>query len=645
MSDQNSVEEAFLKKVEDVIEANLENEQFGVNELSDALGVSRSKLHRKLNAFTGKSTSQFIREYRLEKAMVLLQDNEATASEIAFRVGFSSPTYFNTRFSEYFGYPPGEVKYRSSSSSAQGELKGTKYQKSNTSKSSNRKNIIIAVLSVILMIALAYFIFNWQKENGSDTLEIAEKMDKSIAVLPFKNLSDDKDNQYFADGVREDIINQLSKIEKVSVKSKQSSDRFYNDNLSGEEIGDALKVDYLINGSVQKHQDRIRVIVHLVNAKDDTHLWSKDFDREFNDIFSLEKEISTDIAKELDIVLSPSELEKIGKIPTRNLEAYNLYLKGRHFLYRFNDDDLNRSEKYFKESMALDPEFALPYSGMAEVTMFRYWPRATQSDYLKAKEYALKAIALDDDLSYPHRVLANISLEYEWNWDNAAKEFRIALEKEPDNAVNYWLIARYFIFVNGDFEKGLDYLEKSIQLNPLFRFSSILKADCYLYLEEYDLSLAEARNALEINEKDLWASWVTFLTYAKQGKDELAVRELARGWRTDEAGMVNVEPMLKAYKAEGLKGVFKWLNDLDINHEGEDHVYHSAYWIAQKFAFLGEHDKALEWLEIAFERRNAELYRIKYDHFFKGMQEHPKFLSILNRMNLGDYTHERPFKD
>ncbi|MBC3758558.1 helix-turn-helix domain-containing protein [Hyunsoonleella sp. SJ7] len=645
MSDQNSLDESFLKKVEDVIEANLENEQFGVNELSDTLGMSRSKLHRKLNALTGKSTSQFIREYRLEKAMVMLQDNEATASEIAYRVGFSSPTYFNTRFSEYFGYPPGEVKYRSSSSSRQADLKGSKYQKGRTPKSSRQKNIVIALLSLILMIALAYFVFNWPKENGNDTLGIAEKMDKSIAVLPFKNLSDDKDNQYFADGVREDIINQLSKIGSVSVKSKQSSDRFYGDNLSGEEMGEALNVDYLINGSVQKHQDRIRIIVHLVNAKDDTHLWSKDFDREFEDIFNLEKEISTDIAKELDIVLSPSELDRIGRIPTQNLEAYNLYLKGRHFLYQFDQEDFKRAERYFNQSIALDPLFALPYSGLAEVIMFRNWPRVPKDDYLKAKKYALRAIELDDELSYPHRVLANISLEYEWNWEESNKEFQIALEKEPDNAVIYWLYARNFMFVNGDFDKGLDYADKAIQLNPVFLYSHILKAECYLYLKEYDLALQEANKAIEINERDLWASWIIFLANVEQGKNDLAVQELERGWRLDPAGQVNVEPMLKVYKKDGIQGIFRWLNDLDINHEGEDHVYHSAYWIAQKFAFLGEHDKALEWLEIAFERRNAELYRIKYDHFFKGMQEHPKFLSILNRMNLGDYGHERPFKD
>ena len=650
MSNQLSLDEAFIKKATNLIEANLENEQFGVNELSEALGVSRSQLHRKLNSLTGKSTSQFIREYRLEKAMELLQNNVATASEIAYRVGFKSPTYFNSSFSEYYGYPPGEVKYRNPNTSDESsELKEPLYTKKE-SKAENRnsfslKNTIIGVFGGLFIIALFYFMSNNSKAGDLTRSEVVETLSKSIAVLPFNNLSDDNSNQYFADGMRDDIINQLSKIKSISVKSKQSSDRFESTEFSGLEIGDALGVDYLVNGSVQKYEGRIKIIVHLINAKSDTHLWSKDFDREFEDIFNLEKDISIDIAKELNLVLSPSELEQIGKIPTKNLEAYNLYLKGKHFLYNYDTESLDIAEKYFKESIVFDPYFALPYSGLAEVFMFRKWPRTSEADYLKAKEYALKGIALDNDLSETHRVLGAIRMEYERNWAEAEKEFKMALEKDPKNAFVHLFYGRYLIYVKGDFEKGMLLFKKAIQLDPVFIYPHIMIAECYIMMGKYELALQEVNKAKEMDNKDLWASWIIFLAYVEQGKEDLAVEELKRSWSLDPVAHVNIKPMLEAYEASGIKGVFKWFNDMDINHVGESNVYHSAYWIAEKFAFLAEHDKAMEWLEIAYNRNNAELFKVKYDRFFKNMRTNPEFLALLKKMDLGDYTRNATFKD
>ncbi|MEW4922602.1 helix-turn-helix domain-containing protein [Algibacter sp. 2305UL17-15] len=654
MSNPRSIDDAFLKKTEDAIEANLENEQFGVNELSEALGVSRSQLHRKLNALTGKSTSQFIREYRLEKAMELLQNNVATASEIAYRVGFSSPTYFNTRFSEYYGYPPGEVKYRNSNSSDGGSEKSSEVKESGYSiknskaenrKSFNRKNTIVAVFGGLFIIALLYFIFNNSKEKDPVSSKVVATLNKSLAVLPFKNLSDDNTNQYFADGMREDIINQLSKIKSISVKSRQSSDRYESGELSGLEIGNALGVDYLVNGSVQKHEDRIKIIVHLINTKTDTHLWSKDFDREFEDIFNLEKEISIDIAKELNLVLSPNELEQIGKIPTKNLEAYNLYLKGKHFLYNSEKRSFDSAEKYFNESIVHDPEFALPYSGLAEAYMYRSWPRTSEEDYLKAKKYALKGIALDSDLSETHRVLGMIKMEYERNWDEAEKEFKIALEKDPKSVFAHLHYGRYLVYVKGDIDKGMYFFKKAIQLDPVFIYPHIMIAECYIMMGDYELALKEVNKAKEIDNKDLWTSWIIFLSYVEQGKDDLAIEELRRSWSLYPVIKVNIEPMLEAYESSGIKGVFKWFNDMDINQVGEDNVYHSAYWIAEKFAFLGEHDKAMEWLEIAYSRNNSELYKLKYDHFFEDMHTHPEFLELLKKMNFSDYSHPATFKD
>ena len=356
MTSEFSMDDMFIKKLTKLLEDNLENENFGVNELTKEIGMSRSKLHRKLNALTSKSTSQFIREFRLEKAMEMLQNEVATASEIAYRVGFSSPTYFNTSFRDYYGYPPGEVKLRSSLMTEEDENNQVLGQNDSSGtikkkvlakgKPFKQTRVLVFSLAILILIAgFSYFFYERSNEVAITETEEIIDLDKSIAVLPFKNLSDNMDNQYFADGMRDDLINHLSKIEDIIIKSRQSSDRYGSSVLTGSEIGEALGVNYIIDGSVQKYGDRIKIIVHLINASNDSHLWSKDFDREFSDIFQLESEISKAIASELDVVLSPTELQQIEKIPTQQIEAYNLYLKGTHFLYRFTDNDFSIASK------------------------------------------------------------------------------------------------------------------------------------------------------------------------------------------------------------------------------------------------------------------------------------------------------------
>lgn len=647
MSEKSLSHNAFVKKVIELVEANLDNEQFGVNELSGKLGISRSHLHRKLQSLTGKSTSQFIREYRLEKAFTLLQASDTTASEIAYKVGFNSPTYFNTSFSDYFGYPPGEVKYRKSTSDDTSltyvdKLKGTtKIQNEDTSKPSKArsfKGLIIGALVCLTVIVQVVLSKKEAKDNPTIKSQIVKLNEKKIVVLPFKNLSDDENNQYFADGMREDIINHLSKINDLIIKTIETSDFYSSTNLSSKEIIAQLDVDYVINGSIQRYENRIKIIVHLINAKNDNHIWSKDFDREFQDIFDLESEISRDIANELDVVISPNELNLIDKIPTENIEAYNLYLKGKYFLYQFKDHSFEIAHDYLKRSVALDPEFALAYSGLAEIYLYKSHPRIPKSDYLKAEEYALKAIKLDNNLSETHRVLGTIYMEYAWEWDKAETEFKIALEKDPNNISVLLAYGKFLKFIKGDFDKSLEYLKRAQKLAPLSYYGQVLIAECYFMREEYDLALREAKYAMEINATDLWAPWIIFLIHIEQNENDLAVQEISRIWNLDPVVQVNVEPMLQAYDIGGINGVFAWLNDLDINNATEDYVWHNSFWIAQKFAFLDEQEHALEWLEIAIKRKNSELYRIKYDPFFKNMRENPKFLRLLQKMNLGDYT-------
>ncbi|TNJ42445.1 helix-turn-helix domain-containing protein [Tamlana fucoidanivorans] len=654
MSGPASIKDSFVENIIRLIDDNLGNEQFGVNDLAKALGVSRSQLHRKLNAVVGKSTTQFIREYRLGKAMDMLKNNEATASEIAYRVGFSSPTYFNSSFKDYFGYPPGEVKYRSSIPTEHNNeshvgingVSASSYSGTfarNYGNVFSKLNILVVLILLITVSALFYFFFNMPKENSLTSVGAYDLGHTAIAVMPFENLSNDEENQYFVDGMRDDIINHLSKVKSIVVKSRQSADRYGSSDLSGLEIGKALNVDYMIDGSVQKNGDRIKVIVHLINAKNDTHLWSKDFDRPFEDVFNLEKDISTQIASELDVVLSPIEIQKIEKIPTNNKEAYNLYLKGKYFTYlemgeyKNPEENYELSEKYFKESIEKDPTFVLSYAGLAELLLCKGYPSVSEADYLKAKYYAAQALQLDSSLAEPHRVMGLINMEYEWDWKEAEKELLKALEIDPTNASVNIEYARYLIHVKGDFKKGREFIERAKKLAPVAYFMYIVSAEAYLLTGEYTLALQDANETIEINPENLWGYWIKFLVYVNQGKNDLAIKQLVYSWGLLPNTRVNIDPMLAVYQKDGIPGVFKWINYLDIEYAEDDRTFHNAYWIAEKFAVLNDRENTMKWLHIAYNKRNSQLYSVKFNHFFKGMRTHPEFIEFLKKMNLGGY--------
>lgn len=254
MDTEHSMDQVFIKKVIDILEVNLTNEQFGVKELTHEMGISRSQLHRKLNALTQKSTSQFIREYRLEKAMEMLQNDVATASEIAYRVGFNSPTYFNTCFHQYYGFPPGEVKFRNPPVIEKSEAEKTKQQalhnqdNSVTSSidkiSSRQRMLLLFSLGLLLIIAFSYYYYFSSKETMTTKTTEVTINDKSIAVLPFKNLSNEKEDEYFAAGVMGSIHNHLSKIKGLKVISEKSMEKYADTIMTASEIANEISISY-----------------------------------------------------------------------------------------------------------------------------------------------------------------------------------------------------------------------------------------------------------------------------------------------------------------------------------------------------------------------------------------------------------------
>ncbi|MBX2967842.1 MAG: helix-turn-helix domain-containing protein [Cyclobacteriaceae bacterium] len=431
MSNASPHDLEFLNQLTAKIEEHLAEEQFGVSELAEAMNMSRSNLLRKVKKATNLSVSQLINEVRLKRAMALLRTTGLNVSEVSHQVGFNSTSYFIKCFREYYGYPPGEAGKRATEEPVPQQAPPTQ----------QKKWYWLAALITLPLVAVSWFVF---------TNLIAEEkkaIEKSIVVLPFKNDSADSTNVYLINGLMEATLNNLQKIKDLSVLSRTSAEKYRHSNKTIPELAKELNATYFIEGSGQKMDDRIVLTIQLIDGATDRHLWSKQYRREVSDIFALQQEISKDIAAEIQAVITPAEKNRIEKIPTQNLQAYDAFLKGLDLLRRNGESNLQQALVHFDEAIALDNTFALAYAcaGMACYNL----------DIFKAEKKYVTAL------------------------DNYADK---ALLYDPTLGEAFTAKAMYFM-VQKEYTQALPYLEKGLEYNPNSTQLIGLLSDLYgLYL-------------------------------------------------------------------------------------------------------------------------------------------------------------------
>lgn len=465
MQEKLSMDKVFIKKLIDIIEINLENENFGVIELAKEAGISRSQLHRKLLDVEGKSTSQFIREYRLEKAMEMLKQNSGTASEIAYRVGFSSPTYFNTSFHNFYGYPPGEVKFQSAIAPPK--------------KTYSKK--LVGIIPVIILIGLIVFNEAFNKDPQSATNLVI-----TIAVLPFENINNDQNDDFFVDGMAIDIHTYLSKIKGLSVISDKTIKKYRGSNKANSKIAKELGVNFLIKGNVRKYNDEIKITAQLIDAND-VQVWAEPYTEKFTDILKLQQDISKKIVEQLRVELTPKEQEIIGKFPTQNMEAYNLFLEGRSFVLKRGKRNLDKALPLFQKAIALDASYAEAYAEIGNCYfLLSTFVEAGFSIYdlldydealVKTNQYLEKALKINPNT---FRVYATKALIANRNGlkDKAKEFYEKAIDINPNDAdVN---LGYGFLFSLQATEKNnrIKYIKIAQQLEPFsLRINRILQTN------------------------------------------------------------------------------------------------------------------------------------------------------------------------
>ena len=651
----------FVRKLSEIILKNIADENFGARELVSESGMSNSGLNRRLHKIINKNINQFIRETRLHKALEMLQNENISVSEVAYKVGFSSPAYFNTCFHEYYGYPPGDVKRRlnegaalaSSTTDTEKREFFPEAKEQTRLKRSRRLTTIFAsagILGILIIVYLFYSAFFSHSKTRAGAP--SKNQEKSIAILPFKNLSENKENQYFADGVMEDILNNLFRVRELRVISRTSVEQFRESTLSSPQIGEKLGINYLVEGSVERDTNEVRVFVQLIDARKDQHIYSEEFERKWTDIFAIQSDIAKQIANELDAILSDEEIMKLKKMPTKSPEAYDYYLKGRFLFNKAIDEhriDIGKEGlmggiSYFEKAIAADKNFAEAYSVLAhswfDLASWGWLGDQYRDGILKAKEFSDKALAIDPANSEAHTVKGAYLIFPQRKFEEGREELKVAIQLNQNNSWAHQCYAQ-LLMITGPIEEARIHMDRVLDLEPNYWVIHNLNAWIYYFEEKYNKGIEACVRARELNPGFTENNWLFFLNYAKIGEGEKAAAELQTIVRKNPVSAKFADEIPKAYKESGIPGLFIWLIKLNMKRPVPDEgLSGNPFFISWWYAILGDREHAVYWLEKNM-KSNMEFYYLSLiatNPDFDILRSDSRFLAIIEQTGLSRYN-------
>jgi len=493
--------------------------------------------------------------------------------------------------------------------------------------------IYVVVIGVAISIGL-FFLGRYTARNTASAArtEAATLPQKSIAVLPFESLSEDKNNAYFAEGVQDEILTRLAKVADLKVISRSSTQRFKSAPSDLREIARQLGVMHIVEGSVQKANDQVRVNVQLVNAMNDTHLWAEIYDRKLTDIFAVESEIAKAIADTLQAKLTGSEQRALAARPTDDSEAYQLYLQGRFFWNKRTTEGIRKSIDYFNQAITKDPNYALAYAalGQSYVILPAYDGGAPKDCFPQGEIFAKKALALDPGSYEALAVTASAKALYQFDFEGAHRDYEKGVQLHPNDATTHHWFANDVLANLGDYERELAEMRRALELDPL---SSILHnntGNAFVHNGRFDEAIAEYRKAVELDSTFYLALWNHGLLLELQGKIPEAIAQY------EKAGAITNDPtplgMLgHIYGTTGRKDEARKILEKLKKMRAERYI--AAYPLAIVALGLEEKEEALKWLDQAYQDRDGNaIAPIRIDPLFKPLRGDPRFEALAEKV-------------
>lgn len=492
------------------------------------------------------------------------------------------------------------------------------------------QNVLYIGLIVLLFLACGYKLWNL---NGEDTKQIQYQPIRSIAVLPFQIQSSNQEREYLSDGITESIINRLSQLPELSVKARSSVFQYKGKDINPQNTCEELSVQALLIGHITESGNNLTINLELIDGKTGNQIWGNQYEQKTSNIISLQNEILRDVSNHLQAKLSRADEANLSKSYTRNVEAYQLYLRGRFYWNKRTASDLQKSTEYYNQAIALDPNFALAYSGLADsyVLFSGYGAATPEESFPKAKEAAKKALEIDDTLAEAHAALGYALFNYDWNFEESEKHMKRALDLNPNYAVAHNWYGNANLLAAGQFDEAIDELKTAQKIDP---FSLIINADLgnsYLFARRNDEAVEQFQKTIEMDGNFYYAHAYLGRAYMMKGLFKAASLEF------EKARILGDDPrilMLMAcnYSETGKKDKAKLILSQLKNMSTKRYV--SAYYFALVYTTLGEKNEAFRWLEKAYQDHEGRMTLIKVDPLLDNLRSDSRFEELIKKVGL-----------
>jgi TolB-like protein len=491
-----------------------------------------------------------------------------------------------------------------------------------------KRKIGIAVLVILVLFVgslfISHFVFSGKR--------IKPEKEKTIAVLPFLYRSNNASQLWICEEFADEIRSNLLVVSNFSVRPRSSSDLFRDSKKSATEIGNILNANYLVEGSITVEGNNIKMKVNLIDSKIDKTIWSKEYPGELAQILQLVSKVAQQIVTELKVEVTPEEKERIEKNQAKNPEAYNFYLQGRNLWKKRNIEALKKSIEFYNKALAVDPDYALAYAGLADVyyNMVSTLYMKGSEGYAKAREYAIKAVALDNSIPETHITLGILYTWSDWKWEDARKEFLYAIKLDPKNPAGHFNYALLLQVLRED-EDARTQINIALNLDPNMAIMRTISSYFYYLKGNYGEALNESEKAIEIDSEFYGSYVLKFLIYMELNEDIKAFEALLQTIRYDSVQKNNIKTVKEIFNKSGLTGVIKWT----ISNQPKP--FHNYFYKAFLHSKLGNREETLNCLEKGVEERIYDMPRINNTFQLNYLKDDPRFIILLSRMGLSEY--------
>jgi TolB-like protein/DNA-binding winged helix-turn-helix (wHTH) protein/Flp pilus assembly protein TadD len=504
------------------------------------------------------------------------------------------------------------------------EVTGRPAGQAGPTSTSWRRLLLPALLALASVTVFFSSVRAWRGYSGGSRI-------RSLAVLPLENLSGDPSQEYFADGMTEELTTNLAKIKSLRVISRSSAMQYRKTQKPLAEIARALRVDAVVEGSVARSGDKVRITAQLIEARTDQHVWAEVYNRDLRDVVTLQGEVARDIAQKIRIAVTPEERAQLTGARRINPEAYEAYLKGRYYWNERTEEAMRRAIPYFEQSMSKDPNYPLAHDGLADCWLSLGWYGyvSPKEAFPRGKAEAMRALELDDSLAEAHTSLAFANMNYDWDWPAAEREFRKAIELNSNYANAHHWYGDYLSSV-GQHEQAIAESRRALELDPLSPIINAWLGWRYYFARQFDRAIDQYRETLEIDPNFVPVHLVLGQAYEQKGMLKEAIAELEKASSLSKGAPLYASSLAHAYAVAGRRSEAETM--LHQADERAQHAYVPSFHVAIMYAGLGRKDETIAWLERGYQERSAWMVWLKVDPRFDFVRSDARFQNLLLRL-------------